>query len=141
MRPTGFTNLFITLNLDGQLHFFTLPELKILAIPPIRNVYAIAMDQQALSRPLLHAPVHTVEAVDFCVIKKTALGLFSLREKLVFHKVSHIQSHPGSVSDKSNRISLWLIVGPAHGERGPYFVSPTRRISIFSISGEEHCCL
>jgi len=71
---------------DGQLHFFTLPELNILAIPPIRNVQAVTVDQQALSRPFLHAPIHTVEAVDFCVIKKTGLGLFSLREKLVFHK-------------------------------------------------------
>ncbi|KAF9788229.1 hypothetical protein BJ322DRAFT_1047828, partial [Thelephora terrestris] len=71
---------------DGQLHFFTLPELNILPIPPIRNVQAVIVDQQALSRPFLHSPIHTVEAVEFCVIKKTGLGLFSLREKLVFYK-------------------------------------------------------
>jgi hypothetical protein len=76
---------------DGQLHFFTLPELDILPIPPIRNVRAIAVDQQALARPFLHAPIHTVEPVDFCVIKKTGLGLFSLREKLVSHKVINVQ--------------------------------------------------
>ncbi|KAF9648447.1 hypothetical protein BDM02DRAFT_3180162 [Thelephora ganbajun] len=71
---------------DGQLHFFTLPELDILPIPPIRNVQAVTVDQQALTRSFLHAPLHTVEAVDFCVTKKTGLGLFSLREKLVLHK-------------------------------------------------------
>ena len=89
---TGFpADLFFPSNLGGQLHFFTLPELDILPIPPIRNVQAVAVDQQALSRPSLHAPIHTVEAVDLCVVKKTGLGLFSLREKLAFHKVNHIQ--------------------------------------------------
>lgn len=74
-------------NPGGQLHFFTLPELEVLQIPPIRNVQAVTVDQEALSRPFLHAPIQTVEGVDFCVIKKTGLGLFSLREKLVSHKV------------------------------------------------------
>lgn len=86
-------------NTDGQLHFFTLPELNILPIPPIRNVQTIAVDQQALTRPFLHAPIHTVEAVDFCVIKKTGLGLFSLREKLVFHKV--IDSQYSTLTEQS----------------------------------------
>jgi hypothetical protein len=117
-----------------------LPELNILAIPPIRNVQAITVDQQALSRPFLHAPIHSVEMVDFCVIKKTGLGLFSLREKLVFHKVIHIQPKPSSILNIFNRISLWLIVGPARVERDPYFVSLIRGISIFLTSGEELCC-
>jgi len=82
----------VPFNTDNQLHFFTLPELDILQIPPIRNVQAIAVDQQALTRPFLHAAIHTVEAVEFCVIKKTGLGLFSLREKLTFHKVIVIQT-------------------------------------------------
>jgi len=91
-KLTGFlANLRVPFDPDGQLHFFTLPELNILPIPPIRNVQAITVDQQALSRPFLHAPIHTVEAVDFCVIKKTGFGLFSLREKLVFQKVINIQ--------------------------------------------------
>jgi hypothetical protein len=60
-------------------------------------VQAVIVDQQALSRPFLHSPIHTVEAVEFCVIKKTGLGLFSLREKLVFYKVIHIQPRTSSV--------------------------------------------
>ena len=83
-----FANLRVPFNPDGKLHFFTLPELDILPIPPIRNVQAVTVDQQALSRPFPHAQTHTVEAVDFCIIKRTGLGLYSLREKLVFHKVT-----------------------------------------------------
>jgi len=85
-----FANFTVFFNPDNQLHFFTLPELNILPIPPIRNVQAITVDQRALTRPPLDAPIHTVEPVDFCVTKKTGLGLFSLREKLVPHKVINI---------------------------------------------------
>jgi hypothetical protein len=134
-----FANLRVLLNPDGQLHFFTLPELNILPIQPIRNVQAIAVDQQALTRPFLHAPIHTVEAVDFCVIKKTGLGLFSLREKLVFHKVTNIQSQPSSTFSRPNRMSPWPIVDPVRAERGPCFVSLTKEISTSWTSGGEVC--
>lgn len=140
-KLTGlFANSRVPLNPDGQLHFFTLPELGILPIQPIRNVQAIAVDQQALTRPFLHAPIHTVEAVDFCVIKKTGLGLFSLREKLVFHKVISTQPQPSSTFSRFNRTFRWPIVDPARVERGPYFVSPIEIISTFSTSGEGPCC-
>ena len=99
-------------------------------IPPIRNAQAVAVDQQALSRPFLHSPIHTVEAVEFFVIKKTGLGHFSLREKLVFHKVTHIQPRPSSVFNGFNRISPYPVVDLAHVERGRYFLLLTRKISI-----------
>jgi hypothetical protein len=90
-----FANLCLLSHPGGQLHFFTLPELGILPIPPIKNVQAITVDQQVLTRPFLQAPIHTVEAVDFCVIKKTGIDLFSLREKLVFHRVNHYSTSTG----------------------------------------------
>jgi hypothetical protein len=130
VKLTGFfTHLCVPFGPDGQLHFFTLPDLSILAVPPIRNVQAVAVDQQALTRPFLHAPIHTVEAVDFCVIKKTGLGLFSLREKLVFHKVIHFQPQSSSVFNRFDRIFRWQIVDPARVERGPYFASRTKKTS------------
>ena len=132
--------LRVSFNPGGQLHFFTLPELDILPILPIRNVQAVTVDQQAFARPFLHAQIHTVEAVDFCVIKKTGLGLFSLREKLVSHKVINIQPQPSNMLSRFNRRSRWQMVDPAHVERGLCFVSPTEIISISSTSGEGPCC-
>ena len=134
-----FANLAVLFNPDGQLHFFTLPELNILPIPPIRNVEAITVDQRALTRAPLDTPIHTVEAVDFCVIKKTGLGLFSLREKLTFYKVVNVQSQPSSMFTRPNRMSPWPIAGPAPVEWGTCSVSPTEKISISSTFGEEPC--
>ena len=114
-----FASLSVFLNPDNQLHFFTLPELNILPIPPIRNVQAITVDQRALTRPPLDAPINTVEAVDFCVIKKTGLGLFSLREKLVPHKVINIQFQQCGIFTGSDRISPWPIAGRARVGLGP----------------------
>ena len=132
--------LYIPFNPDGQLHFFTLPELNVLAIPPIRNAQAVTVDQQALSRPSLHAPLHTIEPVDFCVIKKTGLGLFSLREKLVVHKVIRNSTLTERVFNTLDRIFRWSVVDPVRVERGPCFASPTKRISISWISGGELYC-
>ena len=141
MKLTEFiANLRVPFDPDGQLHFFTLPELDILPILPIRGVQAIAVDQQALARPFPHAPVHTVEAVDFCVIKRTGLGLFSLRERLVSHKVINIQPQPSSMLSRFNRTSRWPIADLARVEWGLCFVSPTEIISISSTSGEGPCC-
>ena len=139
-KPFGFfANLGTFFNPGGQLHFFTLPELNILPIPPIRNVQAITVDQRALTRPPLDAPINTVEMADFCVIKKTGLGLFSLREKLVFHKVIVIQFQPSGVFIRPNRMSPCPMAGLAPVEWAHYFVSPTIKISTSLTSGEELC--
>ena len=138
--PGFFANLYLLPDPGGQLHFFTLPELGILPIPPIKNVQAITVDQQVLTRPFLQAPIHTVEAVDFCVIKKTGIDLFSLREKLVFHRVNTIQSQPGSMFSRFNRMSPWAIADPVHVKWGLYFVSPTEKISTSSTFGGGICC-
>ncbi|KAK2463814.1 hypothetical protein APHAL10511_004119 [Amanita phalloides] len=70
---------------DAQLHFYTLPSLD--AIPnnitrPIRHVVTFAVDQLQLQRPASH----TVEPVDFCVVKRRAIALYTLRDRLYYHK-------------------------------------------------------
>ncbi|KAH9848717.1 hypothetical protein C2E23DRAFT_888782 [Lenzites betulinus] len=76
---------------DHQIHFYTLPALDMVPlnlIKPIRNVVTFAVDEQHLKRP----PQYTndiplpVEAIEFCVVKRNAISLYSLRERLFFQK-------------------------------------------------------
>ncbi|CAL1698814.1 unnamed protein product [Somion occarium] len=76
---------------DHQIHFYTLPALDPVGpqiIKPIRNVITFAVDEQHLLRPPLSAndPQQKVEPVEFCVIKRTTIALYSLRERLFFQK-------------------------------------------------------
>ncbi|KAI0365806.1 hypothetical protein BV20DRAFT_1003554 [Pilatotrama ljubarskyi] len=76
---------------DHQVHFYTLPSLDmvpLILIKPIRNVIAFAVDEQHLKRPPQYAndiPV-PVEPIEFCVVKRNAIALYSLRERLFFQK-------------------------------------------------------
>ncbi|KAL7277121.1 hypothetical protein ACG7TL_008966 [Trametes sanguinea] len=57
-------------------------------IKPIRNVVTFAVDEQHLRRPPQFAsdiPV-PVEPIEFCVVKRNAISLYSLRERLFFQK-------------------------------------------------------
>ncbi|KIK68589.1 hypothetical protein GYMLUDRAFT_68440 [Collybiopsis luxurians FD-317 M1] len=74
---------------DNQIHFYTLPSLDVVApIKPIRHVITFAVDQRHLTRPAPSSsgPPHRPEPVDFCVIKRNALQMYSLRERLFFQK-------------------------------------------------------
>ncbi|KAI0628613.1 hypothetical protein C8Q77DRAFT_1147065 [Trametes polyzona] len=76
---------------DHQIHFYTLPALDMVPlnlIKPIRNVVAFAVDELHLKRPPQFAneiPV-PVEPIEFCVVKRSAISLYSLRERLFFQK-------------------------------------------------------
>ncbi|KAI1785955.1 hypothetical protein LXA43DRAFT_1035556 [Ganoderma leucocontextum] len=76
---------------DRQIHFYTLPALDVVSptlIKPIRNVVTLAVDEQHLKRPpqfMNDIPV-PVESIEFCVIKRSAVALYSLRERLFFQK-------------------------------------------------------
>ncbi|KAI8974863.1 hypothetical protein BD414DRAFT_497764 [Trametes punicea] len=76
---------------NHQIHFYTLPALDMVSfnlIKPIRNVIAFAVDEQHLRRPPLlpnDVPV-PAEPIEFCVIKRNAIALYSLRERLFFQK-------------------------------------------------------
>ncbi|KAJ7064895.1 hypothetical protein C8F01DRAFT_1128649 [Mycena amicta] len=76
---------------DHQIHFYTLPTLDPVppnVIKPIRHVVTFAVDQAQLKRPAppLSAPISSQEPVDFCVIKRGSIAMYSLREKLIYSK-------------------------------------------------------
>lgn len=76
---------------DHQIHFYTLPALD--AVPPhvmkpIRHVVTFAVDQNHLKRPApsLSNPAG-IEPVDLCVIKRSSIAMYGLRERLFYQKV------------------------------------------------------
>lgn len=83
---------------DRQIHFYSIPSLDpIPNVKPIRNVNMFTVDQQHLLRPLpsSHDPHIRLQPVDFCVIKRISISLFSLsEERLQFHK--DIPFQPGT---------------------------------------------
>ncbi len=95
-------NIYLRLTAGHQIHFYTLPALDMVPlnlIKPIRNVVAFAVDELHMKRPPQYAndiPV-PVEPIEFCVVKRSAIALYSLRERLFFQKVgfSHgFSAHP-----------------------------------------------
>lgn len=89
---------------DSQVHFYTLPALDPVGIKPIRNVVTIAVDEQHLRRPLPAPtdPPHAIEPVEFCVIKRNAIALYNLREKLFFQKEIPLPSG-GTLAKRTGR--------------------------------------
>ncbi|KAI0754156.1 hypothetical protein C8Q80DRAFT_1216334 [Daedaleopsis nitida] len=76
---------------DHQIHFYTLPALDMVPlnlIKPIRNVVTFAVDVQHMKRPpqFMNDIPLPVEPIEFCVIKRSTIALYSLRERLFFQK-------------------------------------------------------
>ncbi|THH03191.1 hypothetical protein EW146_g10492 [Bondarzewia mesenterica] len=76
---------------DRQIHFYTLPSLDPVpsnVIKPIRNVVTFAVDQQHILRPAppLTDPPIQADPIEFCVIKRSSIMLYSLQERLFFEK-------------------------------------------------------
>ncbi|KAH9074328.1 hypothetical protein EDB83DRAFT_2312651 [Lactarius deliciosus] len=73
---------------DRQIFFYVIPSLEpVPGIKPIRNVMCFAVDHRHIVRPSL--PMDSpapVLPVDICVVKRTGIGLYSLREQLIYHK-------------------------------------------------------
>ncbi|TFK38020.1 hypothetical protein BDQ12DRAFT_684517 [Crucibulum laeve] len=93
---------------DRQLHFYILPSLDPVPthmIKPIRNVVTFAVDNQHLKRPALppgsSAPLRPVE---FCVIKRNSIAMFTLTEKLFYQK--EIPLPNGGTHAKRNKQTL-----------------------------------
>lgn len=76
---------------DHQVYIYTLPSLDQIpptVIKPIRNVVAIAVDEQHIRRTPPLDPAHPADPIDLCVIKRNAIALYSLfKERLFFQKV------------------------------------------------------
>lgn len=86
-----------------HVFFYSLPTLDIVPpnhIKPMRNVIGIAVDEQHLRRPPAspHDPHVPNEPVDFSVIKRNTIALYSLRDRLFFQKVffAHSRTHTPS---------------------------------------------
>ncbi|KAG6830375.1 hypothetical protein H0H92_001012 [Tricholoma furcatifolium] len=78
-------------HLDRILHFYTFPSLDPVSpniVKPIRHVVTFAVDYRDLQRP----PIMTsnsssgLEPVNFCVVKRTAIVMYVMRERLNFTK-------------------------------------------------------
>ncbi|KAG6856124.1 hypothetical protein H0H87_007279 [Tephrocybe sp. NHM501043] len=70
------------------LHFYTIPSLdpvSLSIVKPIRHVVTFAVDHRDLQRPPLTTATAT-ETVSFCVIKRTAIAMYQMRERLGFLK-------------------------------------------------------
>ncbi|KAG9313500.1 hypothetical protein JVU11DRAFT_5826 [Chiua virens] len=85
-------------NEDRQIYFYTLPSLDpVPNIKPIRHVETFAVDQHHLSRfaPTVHDIPGKLQPVDFCVIKRSAIALYSLsEERLIYSR--EIPFQPGA---------------------------------------------
>ncbi|KAH9057206.1 hypothetical protein EDB87DRAFT_1578953 [Lactarius vividus] len=73
---------------DRQIFLYIIPSLEpVPGIKPIRNVMCFAVDHRHIVRPSL--PMDSpapVLPVDLCVVKRTGIALYSLREQLLYHK-------------------------------------------------------
>jgi vacuolar protein sorting-associated protein 3 len=76
----------------NQVYFYTIPSLDpVPNISPLRNVVTFAVDEQHLRRPPLNisGPTANVEPVDLCIIKRTSIQLYQLREILLYQNASY----------------------------------------------------
>jgi hypothetical protein len=76
---------------DHQVRFYTIPSLDSVLINPIRHVVAFAVDDQHLKRPgptLVNVGIQLpVEPVDFCVVKRTGIAMYTLKDRLAYQRV------------------------------------------------------
>ncbi|EPQ52370.1 hypothetical protein GLOTRDRAFT_65249 [Gloeophyllum trabeum ATCC 11539] len=96
---------------DRQIHVYTLPSLDPVpptVIKPIRNVVTLAVEDQHLKRSPPADPSHPVEAVEFCVIKRTSISCFSLSDRLLFLK--DIPFHQGILIARRSGRYLCVLV-------------------------------
>ncbi|KAF8474403.1 hypothetical protein DFH94DRAFT_761984 [Russula ochroleuca] len=77
---------------DRQIFFFVIPSLELLGIKPIRNVMAFAVDHRHIVRPVpsMDSPMPFLP-IEFCVVKRSGIALYSLRESLKYLKEIPLQ--------------------------------------------------
>jgi len=74
---------------DHQIYFYTLPTLDPVSpnhIKPIRNVVAMAVDEQHIRRAPPSDIPQPVDPIEFCVVKRSSISLYRLHERLFFLK-------------------------------------------------------
>jgi len=78
---------------DSRLYFYTIPSLDPVpsnVLQPVRHVVTFTVDHRHLTRPPPANTAPVPQPVDLCIVKRNALSLYSLREKLFYQKVSFI---------------------------------------------------
>jgi hypothetical protein len=89
--------LLLTVSVDRQIHFFTLPSLEVHTIKPVRNIITFAVDEQQLRLP---APTQNemlgystvADPVDLCAIKRGGIAMFTLKDRLLYSRVRTLAS-------------------------------------------------
>ncbi|KAG5732330.1 Transforming growth factor-beta receptor-associated protein 1 [Termitomyces sp. T112] len=76
---------------DRILHFYTLPTLDPVSlniVKPIRHVVTFAVDHRDLQRPAISPNTSStaLEPVNFCVVKRTGIAMYVMRERMNFIK-------------------------------------------------------
>ena len=77
---------------DHQVFFYIIPSLDPVppsVIRPIRNVISLAVDEQHMRLPPSSEPYAQIEPIEFCVIKRTNIAMYSLKERLVLQQSRH----------------------------------------------------
>ncbi len=83
---------------DRQIFFLVIPSLEpVAAIKPIRNVMVCAVDHRHIMRPIpsMDSPMPFLP-IEFSVVKRTGIALYSLRESLKYIKVGYTLPPSGS---------------------------------------------
>lgn len=87
---------------EHQIYFYTIPSLDPFPIKPVRNVVTFAVDDHHLKRsfPTLSAQGHPLppEPVDFCVVKRHGIAMFTMKDRLVYTKVCSYLGNRASIS-------------------------------------------
>uniref|UniRef100_A0A8H8CKT2 CNH domain-containing protein n=1 Tax=Psilocybe cubensis TaxID=181762 RepID=A0A8H8CKT2_PSICU len=92
---------------DHQIHFYTIPSLDPYPIKPIRNVVTFAVDDIHLKRQLpplsaqgLQLPM---EPVDFCVVKRNGIAMFTMKDRVFYTKEIPLQQGGITLAKRTGR--------------------------------------
>ncbi|KDR80363.1 hypothetical protein GALMADRAFT_62776 [Galerina marginata CBS 339.88] len=114
---------------DHQIYFYIIPSLDPFPMKPIRNVVTFAVDDQHLKRPFpslsaVGLPLPT-EPVDFCVVKRSGIAMFTLKDRLVYTKEIPLQ--PGTIVARRTGKTMCL------ADKAYYSILDLEAASIFQV--------
>jgi hypothetical protein len=85
---------------DRTLHFYTMPSLDPVSlniVKPIRHVSTFAVDHRDLQRPQASfSNPSAIDTVNFCIIKRSSIAMYTMRERLSYLKVNEFPSRCSS---------------------------------------------
>lgn len=85
---------------DRTLHFYSIPSLDPVSlniVKPIRHVSTFAVDHRDLQRPQASfSNPSAIDTVNFCIIKRSSIAMYTMRERLSYLKVNELPSRRSS---------------------------------------------